>query len=148
MPLRATALPFIILLLCYCSTGRAQDSTAYAKLYSLPDKMFGRISQQTLRLEQKLERQTQRYLERLAKQENKMRNKLWKKDSAAAKALFGDPSAKYAELQNQLTGSPKAYNGHLDSLQTALNFLQSRQGNPGVETKHLCEQRDGYERVF
>jgi hypothetical protein len=135
MQLRVTALLAFIFTIC-SSSAYAQDSALYARVYTLPDKLFGRISQQTIHLEQKLERQTQRYLNRLAKQENKMRQKLWKKDSVAAKALFGDPSSKYAALQNELPASSKAYNGHIDSLQTALNFLQTQPANAGVQDKY------------
>jgi hypothetical protein len=131
--LRAAALSFLVLICCYGSS-RAQDSSAYAKLYSLPDKLFAGISSQTARLEQKLERQTQRYLQRLARQERRMRDKLWKKDSVAAKALFDDAAAKYAALQHDAITFPKTYNGHIDSLQTAFSFLQ-KQKDGGVSSK-------------
>jgi hypothetical protein len=126
MQLRATALLVFILFGCVLRS-YSQDSSAYAKLYSLPDKVFNRISEKSKNLEQKLARQTQRYVARLARHESKMRNKLRKKDPAAAKAIFGDVGARYKTLQQDVDNSSTAYNSHLDSLQIALRFLQQQQ---------------------
>lgn len=122
MQLRAIALLLCVLLCCFLR-GIAQDSTAYQKLYNLPAKLFTRISEKSQSLEQKLNRQTQRYLARLATQEKKMRRKLWSKDSVAARAIFGDIDARYQTLKQDNNILP-SYNGHIDSLQTALRFMQ------------------------
>ncbi|HYD20185.1 MAG TPA: hypothetical protein VEB40_01820 [Flavipsychrobacter sp.] len=113
----------VLLFLCICSLVQGQDSTLYAKLHNLPDKLFSKINKKSQDLERKLDRQTEKYLAKLEKQEKKMRQKLWKKDSAAAKALFGDVAARYSKLQNS-SSLQNVYSGHLDSMQTAVGFLE------------------------
>ena len=141
MRLRNTVL-LVLLLSCICGqVGYAQDSTLYSKLHSLPDKLFNRINTKSKELAQKLEKQTERYLAHLAKQEEKMKQKLWKKDSIAAKALFGDVAARYKGLQ-QAASNQHIYSGHLDSMQTALRFLQQQ---PLINQSH--ELTDKYSSI-
>lgn len=116
----------------------AQDSSSHNfidKIISFPDKVFGRIDKESNRLEQKLNHQTERYLTKLEKREEKLKRKLWKTDSTKAKEVFGDVKDRYAKLRKSLNDKEakasgyrsQIYNGKLDSLQTAMRFLQ---GNP------------------
>ena len=102
----------------------AQDSSLYAKLYSLPDKQFGRLSKAAESLKRKLNRQTDKYITRLEKQEERMRRRLFKKDSAAAKAIFGDVAGTYNSLRQSGNNVQNVYSRHLDSMQTVMRFLQ------------------------
>ena len=130
----------LLLFVCSCffiQRGIAQDSSLYSKLHSLPDKLFNRINAKSENLERKLDRQTEKYLARLAKQEKNMQQKLWKRDSIAAKALFGDVAARYDRLQ-QAAAKGHVYSGHLDSMQTALRFLQQQ---PLINQSHELSEK-------
>jgi hypothetical protein len=122
----ASVLPMLLLLLFLHPRMCAQDSSVYAKFYSLPDKVFGAISKQSQRAENRLQAQTEKYLQRLARQEHALQTQLWKKDSSLAKELFGDIDARYTKLRS---GASKAtlYSGRLDSLETSLRFLEQQQ---------------------
>jgi hypothetical protein len=134
MRLRTTAL-LVLLLSLVSLNGYTQDSTLFAKLHSLPDKLFSRINKKSQDLERKFDRQTEKYLARLEKQEKKMQRKLWRKDSAAAKALFGDVAHRYYDMQRSTNTAPNVYSGHLDSMQTAVRFMQQSVGTtlPSLE---------------
>lgn len=111
-----------------------QDSSSlFNRFLSLPDKVFGRIDKEANKFEQKLTQQTDKYLNKLQRQEEKLKRKLWRTDSVKAKEVFGDVQARYNALRQGLkedvtTSIP--YNGHLDSLGTAMNFLQN---NPQLQ---------------
>jgi hypothetical protein len=108
----------------------AQDSSSlYSKAYNLPDKFFGSISSRSQKLQQNLTKQTEKYLRKLQKQEMKLQKKLAKKDSSAAAEMFGNVNERYAALRQQLNDSAvtnfsNVYSGHVDSMKTALSFLQ------------------------
>ena len=114
---------------------RAQDSSSlYNKAFSAPDKLFSAINKKANDFSDKLVKQTNRYLTRLAKKEQRLKEKLWRTDSVKAKAIFGDPQQTYAALQSKLkegTGKlnkfSNVYNGHLDSMTTALKFLNQNE---------------------
>jgi hypothetical protein len=70
-------------LLCFVSFAcHAQDQSAQVqpgvvdKLSAFPSKFFGRVNDQTAKLNAALTRQTQQYLKKLAKQETKIRKRL------------------------------------------------------------------------
>ena len=100
-----------------CIAATAQDK--------MPGKLLNTLTEGPAKLERLLDRQTEKYLDRLEKQEKKMQRKLRKKDSVAAKEIFGDVEERYTALKAQLTkdGARNLYSGHLDSMQTALRFL-------------------------
>jgi hypothetical protein len=112
-----------LLLLCVLHNRTSAQDSVYAKLYSLPDKFFNRVSAKSRNLERGLERQMEKYLARLTKKEKNMQKKLWKKDTVAAKKLFGDASTRYEALKNKFSDVQNLYSNHLDSMQTALRFL-------------------------
>lgn len=119
-------------------SAKGQDSTSlFNRILSLPDKVFGRIDKEANKFENKLTQQTDKYLNKLQKQEEKLKRKLWRTDSAKAKELFGDVQGRYdafrkqiREKETSLQQHTAGYNGHLDSLGTAMNFLQN---NPQLQ---------------
>lgn len=131
----------ILLLLLASAPAVAQDSpetpaasTLYDKAFNFPDKVFGAVNRKSEKLQQQLERSTQKYLRSLEKQERRLHKKLMKKDSAAAEAIFGDVSGRYASLRTTLNDPTQqfsnVYSGRLDSMTTALKFVQ---GNGKVQ---------------
>jgi hypothetical protein len=107
---------------------KSQDSSSlFNRILSFPDKVFGRIDKEANKYEQKLTQQTDKYLNKLQRQEEKLKRKLWRQDSVKAKEVFGDVQARYDRIRNSVNEptAPAIYNGRLDSLGTAINFLQS-----------------------
>lgn len=123
---------FLLFALCAINPVSAQDSSSlYTKAYNLPDKFFGSISKKSQKLQDNLATQTEKYLRRLYSQEKKLQKSLAKKDSAAASQLFGNIDERYAALNDQLKNPRSSagdfsnvYSGHVDSMKTALSFLQ------------------------
>jgi hypothetical protein len=108
-------------------SAKTQDSTGlYEKTYSFPDKFFGAITRRSDKFQSNVEKSTAKYLNKLARREERMKRQLMRKDSVAAKEIFGDISQSY---QNLREGKPAGvvsggYNGRVDSMKTALRFLQ------------------------
>jgi hypothetical protein len=121
----------------------AQDSTSlYNKAFNLPDKFFGAVNKKSEKFEQNLMRSNEKYLNKLSKQELKLQRRLAKKDSAAAKQLFGDVNKRYDSLKNILRSPEKksqnVYSGHMDSMQTALKFFNDNKvlgQSPAMQSK-------------
>lgn len=137
--------PLLILLLTlfFAATGKAQDSSLLNRILSFPDKVFGRIDKEASKYEQKLTQQTEKYLIKLQRQEEKLKRKLWRTDSTKAKEVFGDVKGRYDGLRNNFkeqTTTPAVYNGRLDSLGTAINFLQS---NPQFQQASVVKDKLG-----
>jgi hypothetical protein len=105
------------------------DSTTH-KILAFPDKLFGAIDKKSNQYQQKLQDQTIKYLHKLEKQEKRLQRKLAKTDSIAAKKVFGNIDSTYSALEKSMSepasktnALQNLYNGHLDSMQTALKFL-------------------------
>ena len=124
-------------LLCFAVTAsfaQSGDSTVN-KVTSFPMRLFGHIQSKTASLNQQLSQQTQKYLQKLQQQEQRLQKKLYSIDSNAAKKLFAGSNQQYTTLLQKLqadTGSNHqkvtgTYQPHMDSLQTALAFLQKNQ---------------------
>jgi hypothetical protein len=132
---------YIILICCTCvQQSVAQEQTSLAdKIIHFPDKVFSKIDKQAASFEEKINRQTEHYLNKLEKQEQKLKRKLWKTDSNKAKELFGDIQSRYNQLREELkakqgnaqTSVSNTYNGHMDSVNTAIRFIQSQIGGEG-----------------
>jgi hypothetical protein len=127
----------------------AQDSSRLDRLISAPDKLFGALNKKSRDIEEKLDKQTGKYLSKLERQEHRLKRKLSKKDSLLAEQTFGDIDKKYEDLKNTSGKVGKysaVYSGHLDSLSTALNFLNndklsSLSSSPELE-KTLAQYKD------
>src|SRR6202522_1748332 len=124
-------------LLCLAVTASFAQSgdSAQNKVTSFPMRLFGHIQSKTASLNQQLSQQTQKYLQKLQQQEQRLQKKIFSIDSNAAKKLFANSNQQYATLLQKLqadTGSNHqkvtgTYQPHMDSLQTALSFLQKNQ---------------------
>jgi hypothetical protein len=109
----------------------AQDSSNYSKLLSFPDKFFSILNKKAASLDARLDRQTEKYLSKLQKQESKLKRKMMRKDSTLSHQLFDGIEDKYKNAASKafsLSSTSNVYAGRLDSLSTALNFL-NKQGN-------------------
>jgi hypothetical protein len=116
--------------------GKAQDSTAFDKLVSFPDKVFRLLDNKASRLQYKIDKQTDKYLHALERQERKVQRLLSKKDSAAATQLFATGiREEFNKSNHQLSSS--FYSGHLDSLTTAISFLRQADSASGIYNKAL-----------
>lgn len=124
----------LILILLLSLNANSQDSSSlFNRILSFPDKVFGGIDKQVNKYEQKLTQQTEKYLKKLERQEQKLKRKLWVTDSTKAKEVFGDVKRRYDALRKTLSvqgdkfqgNLSTVYNGHLDSLGTAISFLQN-----------------------
>lgn len=121
-----------------CQTARSQDNTAAVeKIINLPASFFNKVNHKTAALEARLTRQSERYLTRLQRHEKKLHKKILKKDPLSAQRVFGPVDSLYNGLKtigktDSLMGgnSPSVYNGHLDSMRTALQFLQQNNSLP------------------
>lgn len=122
---------FLIVLFLLSSKAFTQDSSSFInRVISFPDKVFNRIDKQANSFEHKFNSQTEKYLNKLERREEKLKRKLWKQDSVKAKEVFGDVKGRYDQLRNTLhhkeqQTNSSVYNGHLDSLTTAMHFLQN-----------------------
>ncbi len=106
----------------------AQESlTTYEKVYAFPDKLFGALHKKSNQFEQGVLTSTQKYLKRMQRSEEKMKRKLMKKDSVKAEELFGDVEDRYTAMrsviENPNSKLPKVYNSRLDSIKTAVSFI-------------------------
>jgi cell shape-determining protein MreC len=130
----AFCLAALLCLAVTASFAQSGDSTVN-KVTSFPMRLFGHIQSKTASLNQQLSKQTQKYLQKLQQQEQRLQKKLYGIDSNAAKKLFANSNQQYATLMQKLqadTGSNHqkvtgTYQPHMDSLQTALSFLQKNQ---------------------
>jgi len=120
----------ICLLLPFLPT-RAQDTARiYDKIIHSPDKFFGLLNKKSRDYQQKIIKGTDVCLRKLSRREKELLKKLQDKDSAAARRLSQGSDSLYQVWQRQLkTGGVSAdgghmYNGHLDSIRTALTFLE------------------------
>ncbi len=135
--MRSSLKPHLLLLLMltfFCTKAIPQDSSRSLidKIISLPDKVFAKVDKQAASFEEKLTVQTKKYLNRLERQEQKLKRKLWETDSVKAKEIFGDIKGRYDALrnsmklrENKVQDISNVYNGHIDSVGTAMKFLQT-----------------------
>ncbi|WP_343307377.1 hypothetical protein AAHN97_09615 [Chitinophaga niabensis] len=83
-------------------------------------KVLLAVSEKSDRLDRKIKSASQKHLKYFAKQEQRMLRRLQRKDTTLAKNLVNGISGKVRDPVDQ---SLVTYNGYLDSLQTAVNFL-------------------------
>ena len=105
----------------------AQDVSP-STLTTYSNDLFAGLDQKSGIITEKFHATTQKYLQRIARLERKLQKRLQRKDSLAASRLFNDAIRQYPFVQQQaLLNSPEnVYSGHLDSLRTALLFLQAK----------------------
>jgi hypothetical protein len=128
----------LFFLLVVSFTCKAQDSTKLDHALTFPDKFFGLLNKKAASMELRLDRQTQKYLSKLQKQEYKLRKKMMRKDSSLARQLFDGVEHKYNEVSvkaNSVSAASNVYSGRLDSLNTALNFLNQQNNLSGANSQ-------------
>jgi hypothetical protein len=124
-PLRS----LLLLCLLFSSAAFSQDSSKLDRVLSLPNKLFSSLDKKTRGIESKLDRKTNQYLSRLERREKKLYKKLYRKDSLLATRTFGNIDSTYSALRNEKSGTSKfsnVYSGHLDTLTTALKFIDHK----------------------
>jgi len=122
----------LLIFISYSSYAQDQPDKA-AAITNLPSRYFNKIERTITSLDDQLTHQTKKYVERMRRREQRMYDKLYKKDAAAAKALFAGSIQRYDALEKQLisdTGGAKLhisgeYQPYTDSLQGILKFLQN-----------------------
>ncbi len=140
-------LPF--LLCCVTSMLRAQDSANIVSVSPLSDKVYNALSKKSSQTEERLDRATDKYLAKLQKQEGILQKKLAKKDSLLAHSLFDGVEARYAALKEApqtLSKYSSVYSGHLDSLTTALHFLDKANPSSSPELQKTLSQFSSLQR--
>lgn len=151
-------LPIIALLVsalsCFYFAGYAQESPAYSKLYSMPDRLFSGLQSKLEKTGHQIDKHTNKYLERLERQEKKLRNKLRKTDSVKAAELFWDIEMRYSRMRQQLQDSSaeisnygSIYNAHLDSLNTAFKFIKQAGNTPDAIKLKLDPVLNNYKEL-
>jgi len=145
----------------FLSTQAQDTARVYDKIINAPYKFFRLLNKKSADYQQKVISQTDSYLRHLSKQEKALKKKLSQKDSLAAKKLFPNTDSLYQHWQQQLTSTATpataqattaqpppqtpapglVYNGHLDSIRTALSFLEKN--NLLGESKPLQDQLSG-----
>ena len=120
----------VVLMLCTMQ-GSAQDSSRLQQLNSLTSSYYQQVSDKLQSQESRMEKELSRSLEKVGKAEKKLFKKLFKKDSLQAKALFAGISSNKDGIADQARSRvekidqyAKTYTGKLDSIGTAISFLQ------------------------
>jgi len=108
----------------------------------IPAPYLDKVSSKANQLEQKIDDKTDKVLLQMMKQEEKMKKKLAKIDPAKANEVFGNIEEKYNNFKERLKDkvSDKQYIPSLDSLSTALKFLQQ---NPQL----VSQMKDGEQKI-
>jgi hypothetical protein len=142
----------LVLLWIETAYGQSSDSSL-TQLADIPANFMENVDANASKWENKLVSRSTKYLKKLARTEVTIKRKLTLSDSNIAKQLFEEASEKYRHFQEKLnatTGSFSQY-GHtyialLDSVKTALNFLQ--QGNISlIKSTKLAELQSALSRI-
>lgn len=132
----------LIILLIVSSIGFSQDTSLQQWVNKgKADAYIKAISDKSNSLSQAIENKAIKTLQRLNKAEQKLQQKLARKNPAAAKQLFDSATPHYQSQLSQIkdstviAGALKEYIPALDSLHTALQYLQSLNPQPkGIQT--------------
>jgi hypothetical protein len=111
------------------------------------DQSFSQLNKQYGKLTSIIHKQSAKLLKRLEKQEAKLYKQLQSKDSTKAKELFNDAQNNYQHLQAKLHSPPgkdiihplKEYIPDLDSLHTAMRFLEKASGLPTAKLQKITQ---------
>lgn len=132
---------FFIAILSYGQADSAKTQGIQPEV-SISEKSLKSIDAKYANLTSTIDKQTDKLLRRMLKKEDKLRKKLSQTDSTKAAELFNGSADTYHQLQNKLkapldksiTNPLKEYVPNLDSLGTAMNYLQKV---PGLSPKKL-----------
>jgi hypothetical protein len=122
----------ILLALFWAVSATAQDNSEIDKMAALPSGYYHQLTKKLDGKAASFDKKSKNYLRKIARSEKKMYKAVWKKDSLQAKILFGDVSKAYRELPGKalqktrnLDRFSRVYSNKLDSLSTALTFLDN-----------------------
>ena len=120
----------LVTLSLICNSAFSQNiDSIYNKAFNFPDNLLHSINKKSVKFQDQLDKQTDKYLKKLQRHEKRLERKLQKKDSAAARELFGDVNARYSALNKIKDGNAipgqfrNLYSRNMDSVKTALQFL-------------------------
>lgn len=138
----------IVLLLS--ATLRAQDSIpSFASISSLAHTAEIRSK----KFEERIYSRSEKLIQRLQKEEARLKRQLARKDSTAAAQLFGDVQGQYNKLHQQLQARAeglnrlKDYLPEVDTLKTALSFLQSEKLSSVTQLQELNDLKSALSAV-
>jgi hypothetical protein len=134
--MRSPGLLVLILIFCCPAISFTQDSISLY-IVRIPDKILSELDRRMEKIELGLDRQTTKYLNRFEREENRLKKKIAKKDSLLAKVLFQDNLKQYSnKASGIIDGNSSYYSGHIDSVITALSFVEkiSKSSPQGYKT--------------
>lgn len=130
--------------------GHAQSDSTLKQVTSSLDKLsmssLKGLDSKYASLQKSLHKQSEKLLQRMKKKEAKLQKKLQGKDSVAAKQMLAESQTKYKQLEEKLknpatanSANPlKEYIPGVDSMQTAMRFLEQAKGKiPGLPAEKL-----------
>jgi hypothetical protein len=112
-----------------------EPANLLSRIMNSPDRLLEEVNKKTEKISDRLSTESGKYLLRMAREERRLRRKLARTDSLAAERIFGESETKYETLHQQLNNTSEtslsqqqSYLPHLDSLQTAIKFLDETKG--------------------
>ena len=141
-----TGLGLMLCLICG-DDANANDTTTLHQILAYSDKAISTLDKKAKDLQSRLDQQTDKYFDRLSKAEKKLYKKLFRKDSSLARSLFENVDGRYKELKNvtdQGFRVAQTYLPHLDSMTTALNFLQKDNFSKHLNNSRLSQTLQHY----
>lgn len=116
------------------------DTTAVADTsIHVPDKYLEQVKRKSDHTSEQVDKRTVKALDRFTRQEEKMQQKMMKKDSVAAKQVFGPSIAKLKDMKARLgkktSGASNAGGPYVDTLKNTLQFLKGAEGIQASEGK-------------
>lgn len=135
-PLFFACLLFIALTLPCTLIG--QDSLV-AKSTAFVDKLLFSVTKKSERFDDQIHASTLKYLNKLSKKEAKLKKKLARKNSELANKIFGNINNRYDSVKNDFlknnVSAGNYYSGHIDSMTSALKFLNGNNYLPASADK-------------
>jgi hypothetical protein len=139
---------YAILLTCSFAAHAQTDSTQQKLVQSfntITTKSLHVLDNKYSLLNKLVERKTERMLRHMQKKEQALQQQMQGKDSLKAKAIFAGTEDRYKQLfaqlnaptQNNFSSSFKQYIPGLDSMQTAMQFLNQGKLIPGIAQNKL-----------
>lgn len=111
-----------------------------SRFSNIDTKLIEKLDKQYKKTENRLTKQTNKWIRKLQKEEQKLKYKLARMDNAKAELVFGDITKSYREIENksvlvvQHTTNIEQYIPINDSLQMAVNYLDSLQKQPPIDS--------------
>jgi len=143
----------LLMLTVFSKKAVAQDYPAASTVPATDQQMApARITGRSLRfidtkyaaLDKSIDQQTEKVLKSMRQKEEQLQKKVQQKDSLKAKALFADMASRYSQLENKLRQpvigasiDRKSYVPGLDSIQTAIHFLEQK----GISIKGISPDK-------